>query len=379
MDKAKEYFGYGSVERLTSVIKKVRPHKVFLITGRESYCLCKAENVLSRILRGINTVVFNDFSANPKLGDVKKGISLYLKNNPDIMVAVGGGSVIDMAKLVNIFAAQNEEVVRYLNGAAKISRKPKPLIAIPTTAGSGSEATHFAVLYSGKTKYSVAHRYILPCIAVIDPQFTLRLPSYITAASGMDAFSHAVESYWSINSSNASKKYAKKVIELVLKNLPKAVNSPNKLCRKNMSLAAHLAGKAINITKTTACHAISYPLTSYFNISHGHAVAQTLGSMFVYNSKVTDADVVDKRGADYVRKSITKLVSYLGCKNAYEAKDEIGNLMQQIGLRTRLSELGLRKESDIELILKDVNAERLSNNPRTVTKQAIRDMLKNIF
>ena len=138
-------------------------------------------------------------------------------------------------------------------------------------------------------------------------------------------------------------------IKLILGNLEKAIYTNGETSRENMMKAANLAGKVINITKTTACHSISYPLTSYFNISHGHAVGLTLAEILVYNSQVSSANCLDKRGVNYVKKTINDLTILIGKNNPYEAKNKIQELMQNIGLETKLSQLGLKKE-DINIV-----------------------------
>src|SRR5262249_51347864 len=137
-----------------------------------------------------------------------------------------------------------------------------PLVAIPTTAGSGSEATPFAVLYVGHVKHSIAGPAMLPDVAIVDPSLTDSMSPALTAVTGMDAFSQAVESYWCIHSTERSKAYARRAIALVLEHLEVAVTAPREENRRAMSKAAHLAGRAIAITKTTGAHALSYPLTS---------------------------------------------------------------------------------------------------------------------
>ncbi|MEZ4822960.1 MAG: iron-containing alcohol dehydrogenase [Ignavibacteria bacterium] len=152
---------------------------------------------------------------------------------------------------MNVLSYQTNSPEQILKGESEIVRKGKPLIAVPTTSGAGSEATHFAVVYSGDKKYSLAHEYILPDYSVIDPQLTFSLPKEITATSGIDAFSQAMESYWNVNANEESRKYSRGAIQLIFDSLSKAVNEGDEESRINMSRAAHLAGKAINITKTT--------------------------------------------------------------------------------------------------------------------------------
>ncbi|MFX1470818.1 MAG: phosphonoacetaldehyde reductase, partial [Promethearchaeota archaeon] len=249
-----------------------------------------------------------------------------------------------------------------------------------TTAGSGSEATHFAVVYIDKNKYSLlSPSYMQPEYVIVDPQFTNDLPKDLTAISGLDALTQAIESYWNINSTIKSKNYSKKAIELIMDNILTVVQKPNKESRYNMAIAANFSGKAINITKTTACHAISYPITSYFNVPHGHAVALTLPSMIAFNSNVNKEDVKDPRGVDYVKKTMKELISMIGVFSFTEAKQKITNLIKNIGLETNLSKLGIKTQEDIEVIINNgFNPERVKNNPRLLRETQLREILEEI-
>lgn len=378
--KQQEYIGFESIKRLGSLVNEPSPKRIFLVTDRDSYGISGAKKYMAELLAGCKVTQFFDFSSNPKIEDVKKGIELFCQVQPDIVIAVGGGSVIDIAKLVNFFAANGSKPVEYLNSAKTNIKKPKPLIAIPTTAGSGSEATSFAVLYIDKQKFSIDNKFILPSVAIVDPALTMSLPKYVSATTGMDALCQAIESYWSVNSNDESKKYAKNAIKLIMHNLAIAVNSPTEAARLAMVKAANLAGKAINVTRTTAPHAISYPLTSYFGIAHGHAVGLTLSSFLVYNSKVTDEDVLDVRGADYVKEMIGQIVPLLGAADVNGAKKWIDGLMDSIDLKTKLNQLGLEQCDDIEsLVSKGFDCDRANNNPRSLTSQALKRIIKGIL
>lgn len=379
MNRPEEYFGYGSIKYLKAVLDRYGAKKVFLVTGRKSYSFCGAEKILNGILRGREVFRFSNFSASPELDGMKRGMRLFKKHKGDIVIAVGGGSVIDTAKLLNILSAQEGSPDGYIGNSKSIKKRGKPLIAIPTTAGTGSETTHFAVLYVGKVKHSIAHRYLRPDVAIVDPRFTLNLPPYLTATTGIDALSQAIESYWCVHSTPASKRYAGEAMHLAMKNLRKAVRNPDKQSREAMSKAAHLAGKAINITKTTAPHAVSYALTSYFGVSHGHAVGLTLPSFFVYNAEADIRDTVDKRGTNYVRNTISKLSKLLGCEDAYAARAMLTKLMQDIGLVTRLAALGIKTQRHIRLIMDNMNVERLKNNPRSLSRQSLRKILQELL
>jgi alcohol dehydrogenase class IV len=192
----------------------------------------------------------------------------------------------------------------------------------------------------------------------------------------MDALSQAIEAHWSINSNEESKKYSSEAIKLAINNLDKAVNNSSEDSRLEMSKASNLAGKAINLTKTTAPHAISYSLTSNFGVPHGHAVALTLPSILVYNSEINKKDCLDKRGVDYARKTTKEITNLLECKSEIGAKNKLTNLMRNIGLETNLRKLGI---SDLEIIIKEINLERLKNNPRLLTESNLRGILKELL
>lgn len=373
-----EYFGFGSINKLESILEKEKVKNVFLVTGKKSYATSGAEDALNKLSKNYHVFRFHDFQENPKIEDVEKGIELIRKNNYDIIVAVGGGTVLDMAKLITILSAHEGNVLDYIVNDKAMQGTKVPLVAIPTTAGTGSEATHFAVVYINKKKYSVDHQSILPKYSILDPDLTMELPSYITASTGIDAFSQAIESYWSAGSTDVSRDYSKRAICLTLDNLVQAVNRPTKESRKNMLLASNLAGKAINISKTTAPHAISYAFTSYFGIPHGHAVGLTLGEIFFYNSLVNEKDVNDKRGVDYVREIFSELNNIFGCANADESRKKISKLMNECGLKTKLSELGVKSEDDIMLICNNVDSVRLKNNPRMLSREALVEILERI-
>lgn len=379
--KQKDIFSIGSTRKIRPLLKSMAIKKIFLVTGGTSYQTSGAKKALDQELNGYSTTVFSDFEINPKLKDIKKGISLFKKAKPDVVIAVGGGSVIDVAKSINILAANEDDPSEYITGKEKIKRPGKTLIAVPTTSGSGSEATHFAVVYIGKTKYSLAHQFILPSISLIDPQLTKSLPAYITACSGIDALAQAIEAYWSVNSTPVSKKYSTEAIKLVLANLPAAVNQPTLRSRIAMSQAAHLAGKAINIAKTTACHSIAYPITSFFGVPHGHAVGLTLSSLLKFNSENSPEDTLDRRGSSYVKKTINRLAKLIsGASDPQKAAIQLDELLAKAGLERRLSKLNIKTSRDIGVILKNgFNPDRVKNNPRLLTKKSLKKILLNLL
>jgi alcohol dehydrogenase class IV len=366
-------------KNLKYILKENKPKKILLITGKHSYKSCGAKEWIQPILKSYKFSRFSEFDINPQFHDLLKGLDIYKKTYPDFILAIGGGSVLDMAKLIRIFASQSIMPHKIIEGSGKINRRGIPLIAMPTTAGSGSEATHFAVIYYKGKKYSVANKFIRPEYVFINPQLMLNLPAYLTAVTGMDALSQAIESFWSVNATTESQQYSSEVIKTIMKNIVKVVNEPDYQSRLSMSKAAYLSGKAINISKTTAPHAISYTLTSKYGIPHGHAVALSLGEFFKFNSKTNKDDLNDPRGVSYVKQTMEKICLLLEVNNANEANLKIRNLMKSIGLEYKLSKLLSNADAERDEISKGVNIERLSNNPRKVTYTVIQNILNNIL
>ncbi|MFX1495670.1 MAG: phosphonoacetaldehyde reductase [Promethearchaeota archaeon] len=375
-----EYRGFNSIRNLKKILHQNNFSNIFLITGKKSFENDEIKNPVLKIITNFKFYHFNDFTPNPKLKDVERGLEIFKKDKYDVIIAVGGGSVIDMGKSISILSTNNGNPEDIIKGDVEIIRKGIPLIRIPTTVGSGSEATHFAVVYVGKTKYSLASpEFMQPNYVIIDPLFMLTLPKKIITYSSMDALTQAIESFWNINSTEESRNYAKKAINLIMKNILEAGINPNKKSLYKMAIAANYAGKAINMTKTTACHAISYPITSFFNIPHGHAVALTLPSMIVFNSEVNQDDVLDPRGVNFVRNIMNRLVSIIGASNFQDAKEKIISIMKQISLETKLSELGIKSSEDIDLIVRNgFTPNRVKNNPRLLTELQLRKILEEI-
>jgi len=374
-----EYLGLGTIQQLEPTLADLSAEKVFLVMEDVSYSASGAREYVESTLSSYKITTHCGFAVNPNVDDLDLGITAFKDTDADVVIAVGGGSVIDMAKMINYFGCGNCNPRAYLLDGEKCSGDSRPLIAIPTTSGTGSQATHFAVLYIDRVKHSVAAKSILPDVAIVDPNLTLSMPARLTAVTGMDALSQAIESYWCVNSNDEAKEHAAEAIKMINANLELAVTKSCKDTSSAMALAAHLAGKAINITKTTAPHAVSYPLTSYFGIPHGHAVALTLAAMLEFNAGATEEDTLDPRGHAYVRETIEEIVYLLGEKDVLAGKKAIEYLMDQIGLERELGKLGIGTNKEIELIIQNsFNPDRVKNNPRKLSEETLRDILYRI-
>jgi alcohol dehydrogenase len=366
----KEFIGIGSLNEIYRILEENKAKTIFLVTGKKSFSLSGAEQKLNILLEKKEVTTFNNFSSNPKLRDVKKGIKLLQSVNSDLIIAIGGGSVIDMAKLISVLAVQKKSNLKdIIKEPALINAKGVPLVAIPTTSGSGSQATHFAVVYIENEKHSLAHKYVLPDYAIIDSSLSVSSPRNVAASSAMDALSQAVESIWSINSTIESKLYASEAIKLILNFVNLAIDKKNDDALQSISMAAHLSGKAINITKTTAPHAISYILTSDFNIAHGYAVALLITPVayisFVKNDKEFN-------------KSLDMIFKLFNCNTIDEFIKKWLNLMDSLGLHLSLKELGICYK-DLEVIVKNVNMERMKNHPVSLKNKDLKQIVNAAY
>lgn len=374
--KQKIFLGYDSYKKLYDILEKSSPKKIFLVTGKKSYFLSGAKNLLSEFINKYNYFRFYDFETNPKLKDLINGINIFNREKCNIIIGVGGGSVMDIAKSISILATQKGDLEEFIKGEISLKERQISSIMIPTTAGTGSESTHFSVIYINKIKYSLAHYSLLPDFVILDPLFTKNLPPYITACTSMDALCQAIESFWSTNSTGESRIYSKQAIELILHNI---VNNSDKASREKMLIASNLAGKAINIAKTTAAHSVSYPITSYFNVPHGHAVALTLPYFIEFNNDISLESLQDSRGVKFVKNRMNELFTMLKVKTANEAKDKLLNIMKEINLEIKLSKLGINK-NDIDIIIENgFNPQRMKNNPRIVDEKDLRNLLGKII
>lgn len=358
-----------SITQLKGLLKSLNGKKVFLVTGGNFYEKCGAKSYIETISSEFIFHRFYEFQDNPKIEDVKEGIRQLILFGADIIVAIGGGSIIDMAKLINGLYQIDREYINNSIIENKIKTPVLPLIAIPTTAGSGSESTHFAVVYIGKNKYSLAHQVLIPNHVILDTELLKSQSTYQIAVSGIDAFSQAIESLWSVNSTDESIQYSKRAIELLWFYLPKLIEGQNDTNLFKVMEGAHLAGKAINIAKTTAPHALAYGFTTHFGLPHGHAVALSLPYFVDLHLNVNSENCLENRGVLRVIEKL-KLISECIEKPYLLLPVNIANFIRTCGLELNFSKLGIDKINFIKAT-NSVNIERLINNPVKVDTEVI--------
>jgi len=346
--KQTEYIGAGELSKLAGIVLELAPKKVFLVTGRRSYEASGAAQKVVEALAGREVLHYTDFKALPLEEEVQKGREAYAAFAPDLVIAVGGGHVLDMAKSIN-----------FLSGK-------RPLVAIPTTAGTGSESTQFAVVYKNGTKTSLESPEMMPMFAIVDPNLAMSVSKETALPSALDALCQAIESFWSNKATEESRGYAWQALDLIWPNIIPALEKRDPKAVAALCLGAHLAGKAINISKTTACHAFSYGLTYRFGVPHGIAVAIFLPDVYAYNS-VHDATVP----------IFAELNGIMGHSDSIETVEAFVALLKRFGI-THLSRFGVTV-SDIPSLTSEVNADRLGNNPRVIREGDIINFFQKII
>ena len=310
---------------------------------------------------GTDVVIFNDFTPNPLYESVVKGVNLFNKSNCDCIVAVGGGSTIDVAKCIKLYSNMNHNE-NYLNQT--IIPNNIPFLAVPTTAGTGSEATKYAVIYYEGSKQSVTHESCIPYTVLFDSSALKTLPEYQKKSTMLDALCHSIEAFWSVNSTDESKEYSAEAIKIILENLEGYINNTD-LANSNMLQAANLAGKAINITQTTAGHAMCYKLTSLYGISHGHAAALCVNKLWPFMLQ-NISNCIDSRGEKYLNNIFTKIAKAMDCSKVEEATEKFSKLLKQLSIK-----IPDAKKEDFEILKNSVNPVRLKNNPVKLSENDI--------
>ncbi len=346
--------------------------KKIIISGSRSFNKSGASKVLSFLLKDRNAIFFFKKSFIPELSELKKIIKLIKINKPDIIIAIGGGSVLDYAKIASVLYKENNIKEKIIYNDYSIKKKI-PLVAIPTTAGSGAEVTANAVIYINNIKHSVEHNIFKPNYFFIIPNLIIKASKKIKASSGFDAISQSIESIISKKSNQTSLSFAKRSLKISLKNYLKYLNYPNNNNTFKMAIAANLSGKAISISKTNAPHALSYPFTSIFGISHGHAVSLTLNDFLKFNFFHQN-----KANCNFNLSSRYKIIFDLfNVKTIYELDNKISLIKKKALLENNFSNLGIKIKRDYSKIITGVNIQRLSNNPVDLSKKDIKFILFN--
>ena len=317
-------------------------------------------------------VVFDQFTPNPLYDDVCKGVELFDREQCDTILAVGGGSSLDVAKCIKLYSKMDPSQV-YLE--QEYTDTGLKLIAVPTTAGTGSESTRYAVIYYQGKKQSVTHESIVPDIAILESKVLKTLPLYQKKCTMMDALCQGIESWWSVNSTDESKGYSKIAIETIMKWWREYIYENTFESAKQIMLAANYAGRAICITQTTAPHAFSYKVTSLYNLPHGHAVAVCLPEIwnFMIDNQNSSFDI---RGKGYLNEVFDQIAGSMGCATANQAVSLFRRMMADMEMN---NPIGINREMEIDILSSSVNPIRLRNNPVKLNDVDIHSLYERII
>lgn len=329
--------------------------KSIMLVCDESLQFLKIKDYFAGLSARLNVSLtyFSNFKPNPLYESVVEGVRLFKENGCDTIIAVGGGSAMDVAKCIKLYSNMNDEE-NYLKQT--IVPNGIPLIAVPTTAGTGSEATRYAVIYCNGEKQSVADVSCIPSVVLMDSSVLKTLPEYQKKSTMLDALCHAIESFWSVNSTEESRNFSKTAIQMILANKD-AYLANEESGNATMLKAANIAGKAINITQTTAGHAMCYKLTSLYGIAHGHAAAICVCRLFPFMVEHTEK-CIDPRGDDFLKYIFAQIASAMGCENANQACTKFNDVFDSLRLSVPKAE-----EKDFAILKSSVNPTRLKNNP----------------
>lgn len=278
--------GENSLTELPDILQKEALTRLLLVTDKGVIAAGLLESFLNQLKeRGVDVTIYHETVPNPTIQNIEEALRLYKANQCQGIIAFGGGSPIDCAKGVAARAARPNKTIAQMRGLLKVVKKIPPLIVVPTTAGTGSEATIAAVVSNTETKekYALMDTALMPHIVVLDPLLTINLPKHITAATGMDALTHAVEAYIGGSNTEETERWSVEAIKLIFANLTIAYHEPANLnARKNMQVAAYLAGKAFTRAYVGNVHAIAHTLSAFYQVPHGLANAVLLPIVLEY-------------------------------------------------------------------------------------------------
>lgn len=357
-------------KRLQEILQLENVKRVVLVTGKRSFELSGASSALLPLLRESTRLThFDEVPKNPDTTAVDAAAKACGSAVPDLILAVGGGSAMDLAKGLSVRVSTGRPTHECLDPSTWQDAKLTPVVAIPTTTGTGSEATQFAVIYHQNKKHSFSSPKLLPKHVLLVPAFTLAQPLSVRASSGFDALSQAVESFWSGHGTAESDHAALEAMRLALPRLTLGLQRFDEEVAADMQRASHLAGVAINQTRTTAPHALSYALTTDYGIDHGHAVGLLLPKVWRLHVGL----LANGSLPPLLHQRMEVMSKILGepipsCPSRLEAMLSINELPY------RFQDLGLTSRQNWIELCERVNLDRLRNHPVELSAEAIQGL-----
>lgn len=373
------YYGAGSRSVVADEIKKRGFKKIFIVTDKDLLKFGVVEKVTSVLdAAKIEYTIFSNVKQNPTVAQVKEGVIAFSISGADAIVAIGGGSPIDTAKGIGIISNNPEfaDVVS-LEGVADTKKKSVPMIALPTTAGTAAEVTiNYVITDEENVKKMVCvDPNVIPVLSIVDAELMLSLPPSLTAATGMDALTHAIEGYITKGAWEMSDMFELKAIEMIAKHLPVVVKNPSDVvARDGMAVAQYIAGMGFSNVGLGLVHGMAHPLGAYYDIPHGVANALLLPIVMEYNTESSIAKYVD------IARAMGIKVDHLSLSDAAQAAvDAVKNLAIEVGIPEKLQLLNV-KEEDLERLSQSAFEDVCTpGNPREVQLSDILELYKKAF
>lgn len=338
--------------------------KVLLVTGTKSFGWFEASKLVRHLAQISEVTRWVTRKPFPDVTELEAGLALAKSNKPDLIIGIGGGTVLDLAKLLAALTGKHTVATEAIRRGSRFDHRNVGLALCPTTAGSGAEATHFAVLYHDNQKNSITGRALVADHVVLDPEPLKTLPRDQIAASGLDALCQCIESIWSNSQTVASRRVARKGLQLLQANLVRFFEGDESRADA-MQLGSHLSGKAINMTKTTGPHSLSYYLTSEFQVPHGIAVASTIGLFLDHHNHILDRTPAIVSPA--FRDGMRIINSSLGTGDANSGTIFFNLLFSQLGLE-QPDHYWPKDAEGLAGWSKSANPERRANHPTSYPK-----------
>ncbi|MFP3918850.1 iron-containing alcohol dehydrogenase [Lysinibacillus telephonicus] len=373
------FTGWDSLSHLVDEVNRFEVKKILVITDPFLKNIGLTNKIVEPLEKvGYITEVYTEVVPEPPLAIGEKLVAYTREHQFDMVIGVGGGSALDLAKLAGVLASHEGSVADYLNltGTKEITHKGLPKILIPTTSGTGSEVTNISVLSLETTKDVVTHDYLIADVAIVDPALTISLPPKVTAATGVDALTHAVEAYISKNASPVSDALALQAIRLISNSIRTAVsNGEDKQARTDMSYGSYLAGLAFFNAGVAGVHALAYPIGGQFHIAHGDSNAVLLPYVMGYIRQSCE-----KRMKDIYEAMGFSAVNLSQEEASYKCVDELKRLVEDVNIPSTLQGFNITEDA-LESLTKDAIEQKriLARSPMPLLREDILSIYKAAF
>ena len=353
-------FGSGCIVDTAEVARRQGANRVLIVSGATSFAASGANRMLEGLTRTSNVAQWSEFQPNTTIDDLRAGLDVIREFEPDMVIGVGGGSAMDLAKLLVAYSDHDDDPAESIRAGSTVGPVTHDLVLIPTTSGSGSEATHFAVVYIGDEKYSVAGPGLYASHIIMDPDPSMSGSSHQRATSGIDAICQAIESLWAVGGTSDSRRFARHALALLIPHIGPFVLEGGPDAARAMAIGAHLSGRAIDISKTTGAHALSYFLTNRFGIPDGNAVALTLGAFIEAHDR---AESTTNAGESSLGEAMRLIKVALGPSGPAALRRRFNDLVSELGLLASLNRVVEYTDDVVDDWINSVNLQRLANNP----------------